>query len=294
NLGPKTWPQCFQACNGYLQSPINIAYSEIQYIKGLTIDLFGFEETITQTLLLLNNGHTAQVNIGGHTTPSIYSPLTKGRYRLVQFHYHWGPDNSVGSETFLNNLQYPLEEHIVFANMRYKDFFEAANSSDGLAVLSNLYKVGKYNSGLNPVISNLKYVRYQGQSHSFSGLKIRSIVDEDDARFFAFNGSLTTPPCSENVAWHVMAEPLELSQAQLEEFRKLYSTNNTVGTQNLVLIEKNFRPIQMLNGRSILASFEFNQPTAGTVGAALGLHSRWAVLALLSAVFIPTMFTLFI
>jgi carbonic anhydrase len=61
-----------------------------------------------------------------------------------------------------------------------------------------------------------------------------------DRSYWAFMGSLTTPPCSEGVRWQVLRTPVELSRAQLAAFRKLYPMNA--------------RPVQPLNGRKV----EFN------------------------------------
>ena len=55
--------------------------------------------------------------------------------------------------------------------------------------------------------------------------------------YYAFKGSLTTPPCSENVQWQVLKTPVELSRKQLDAFRKLYPMNA--------------RPVQPLNGRVV-------------------------------------------
>ena len=55
--------------------------------------------------------------------------------------------------------------------------------------------------------------------------------------YYGFNGSLTTPPCSEGVAWHVLKEPIELSKGQIESFKTIFKMNA--------------RPIQALNGRVV-------------------------------------------
>ena len=39
---------------------------------------------------------------------------------------------------------------------------------------------------------------------------------------FRYSGSLTTPPCSEDVHWFVYAEPIELSRDQIKVFRKIF------------------------------------------------------------------------
>jgi carbonic anhydrase len=58
--------------------------------------------------------------------------------------------------------------------------------------------------------------------------------------YWAFTGSLTTPPCSEDVRWQVLKTPVEVSPAQLAAFRQLYPMNA--------------RPVQPLNGRTVQAS----------------------------------------
>ena len=58
--------------------------------------------------------------------------------------------------------------------------------------------------------------------------------------YYEFEGSLTTPPCSEGVRWFVLKQPVTLSQQQLDAFRKLYP--------------RNARPTQPLNGRTVRES----------------------------------------
>jgi carbonic anhydrase len=53
---------------------------------------------------------------------------------------------------------------------------------------------------------------------------------------YRYDGSLTTPPCSEGVKWSVMTQPITFSEAQLAAFTQLFEGNN--------------RPVQELNGRS--------------------------------------------
>lgn len=54
---------------------------------------------------------------------------------------------------------------------------------------------------------------------------------------YSYIGSLTTPPCSENVNWYVMRQPIEASEQQIEQFRAIYNFNA--------------RPVQPLNHRVV-------------------------------------------
>ncbi len=43
---------------------------------------------------------------------------------------------------------------------------------------------------------------------------------------YRYDGSLTTPPCSEGVKWIVMQSPIQLSAAQIKKFTSLITANN--------------------------------------------------------------------
>ena len=62
-------------------------------------------------------------------------------YRRIQTHWHWGTNNSVGSEHVLDGMKYPLEIHMVHFNEKYSDLKEASLHPDGVAVNAFLYKV---------------------------------------------------------------------------------------------------------------------------------------------------------
>jgi carbonic anhydrase len=55
---------------------------------------------------------------------------------------------------------------------------------------------------------------------------------------YRYDGSLTTPPCSEGVKWVVMTTPIQLSKEQVAAFTTIIRDNN--------------RPVQALNGRTVL------------------------------------------
>jgi carbonic anhydrase len=57
--------------------------------------------------------------------------------------------------------------------------------------------------------------------------------------YYTYNGSLTTPPCSEGILWIVLKKPIIASADQIERF------HNTMGTDTN-------RPVQPANSRIIL------------------------------------------
>ena len=59
----------------------------------------------------------------------------------------------------------------------------------------------------------------------------------ENLEYYSYSGSLTTPPCSQNVSWNVMKMPIEASAEQIEQFMAIY--------------QMNARPVQPLNQRTI-------------------------------------------
>lgn len=60
-----------------------------------------------------------------------------------------------------------------------------------------------------------------------------------EMNYYRFNGSLTTPPCSEGVRRLVIKKAAQVSKEQVEELYKVMHHNNN-------------RPVQAVNARSVL------------------------------------------
>ncbi len=127
-------------------------------------------------------------------------------YKLLQFHFH------TPSEESFNGKHYPLVAHLVHKNDKGE-----------LAVVAVLFKVGKENDALKQVFAHLP--AHAGESHALTqAVNAYGTVPRNHA-YYAFMGSLTTPPCSEGVHWQVIKQASELSANQLKSFRRLYSMN---------------------------------------------------------------------
>lgn len=206
--------ESFAACKlGKQQSPINI---ETAKTKKAELAPLAFAYTASAAEVV-NNGHTIQINL-----PAAGSVGIAGAdYKLLQFHFH------APSEEFINGKPYPMVAHLVHKN------------ADGkLAVVAVLFKRGKENAALKAVFANLP--AKEGETKALEApLNVADFLPKDQT-YFAFAGSLTTPPCSEEVRWQVLKTPVELSAAQIATFRKLYPMNA--------------RPVQPLNGRTVEVS----------------------------------------
>ena len=164
---------------------------------------------------ILNNGHTVQVNYDAGS----YVELDDIRYDVVQFHYH------VPSEHEIDGKSFPAELHIVH------------KSADGkLAVVGLLLQEGSANAAFDPFLENLPA---ETSDVKDAGVKINALDFLPAIQTtYRYSGSLTTPPCSEGVSWLVITTPVELSSAQLGKLESLFEGNN--------------RPVQPLNGRSLI------------------------------------------
>ncbi len=208
----KEWGEVpeFETCKlGKEQSPINIIKKDVKKSDLPAIET-NYESSKAE---IVNNGHTIQINLAAGGS----AQLRNDEYKLVQFHFH------TPSEEKINGKNYPMVAHLVHKN------------ADGhLAVIALLIKEGKENAALKNVFANLP--AEEGKSDLANEINVTDLLPAS-LKYYGFNGSLTTPPCSEGVAWHVVEKPIELSKAQISAFKKIFKSNA--------------RPVQPLNGRVI-------------------------------------------
>lgn len=250
--GPPTWQVSYPLCGlGEQQSPININTTQTKFNNELeAIELIG--DGYLSQQCVTNNGHTALVNVSnlymtGADLPSVFS--------ISAVHFHWATASSRGSEHTFDNTRYPLEMHAVFYDsQRYATLNDALNGQDSVAVLSFLFQISPVdNPLLRPLTSVLAQVATGGTALlSPTGLDFKAILDAADGDdYYRYEGSLTTPPCSEVVIWTVLATTVNISESQMAQFRRL--TKNEDGVQQPVA--DNWRPPQPLNGRIVSRSF---------------------------------------
>ncbi len=212
--GPEVWGQlspCYCLCSeGKSQSPVNITNAQKEKLPEIS---FNYQPT---ALKILNNGNGIEIQYDEGS----WIEIEGIEYKLQQFHFH-SP-----SEHTLENKSFDMELHLVH------------KSNEGtIAVIGVMLKEGEKNEAFSPVWQNLP----------MNAGEIRNIPDEsinvDDMlpvpRFsYRYDGSLTTPPCSEGVKWIVLTTPIEMSETQIKAFRSIIHNNN--------------RPIQPINGRRLL------------------------------------------
>ncbi len=212
--GPEHWskidPKFAMCALGRNQSPVDLAGLVEANLKPLKIDYQAGAAEI------LNTGHTVQVSYAAGSRLAV-----DGRtFELKQFHFHAPSENRIGGK------QFPLEAHLVHAD------------GDGnLAVIAAMFQEG----AANPFLARLweRMPKTAGDKSSLAaGLNVSQMLPSG-RDYYRYNGSLTTPPCSEGVWWVVMKKTASASRAQIEHFSR------TMGFANN-------RPVQPVNARPLL------------------------------------------
>ncbi|XP_040312635.1 carbonic anhydrase 6 [Herpailurus yagouaroundi] len=249
-LDQTQWSKEYPSCGGRRQSPIDLQRRNVQYDPSLkALKLTGYKSQGGQ-FPMTNNGHTVQISL----PPTMRMTAANGtEYIAKQMHFHWGGESSEisGSEHTIDGIRYVAEVHIVHYNSKYKSYDIAQSAPDGLAVLAALIKVEDYgeNTYYSTFISQLNNIRYPGQSTVLSDLDIRDMLPENVHHYYSYKGSLTTPPCTENVYWFVLASPIMFSRAQGWKL-----ANSILDHQNKTL-HNIYRMTQPLNNRVVETNF---------------------------------------
>lgn len=212
-VNPQNWGQFSTTCAiGKNQSPININLTED---RELTTVSARYQPSLMH---ILNNGHTVMANydalastkLGGQTEAirdrNSYIIVDNERYEVKQFHYH-SP-----SEHTLNGKFFPAELHIVH------------QQNDKYAVVGILLKEGKENLAYKPFIDNLP-PQENSEIDMQTTINLAELLPTNKTAY-SYNGSLTTPPCTEGVNWLLMTNPVELSPAQIKALQAVFNGNN--------------------------------------------------------------------
>ena len=216
--GPHNWGKIskkYLACsNGKNQSPIAVEGNSLLNLDLPAID-FDYRDS---RFSIVDNGHTVQVNYldGGSMT------ILGQRYELVQFHFHRP------SEEVVNGKRYDMVAHLVHKN-----------SKGQLAVVAVLLTLGEENRFIQTLWNHMPIEKKKPIEPPTAKVDLAKFLPANKA-YFHYMGSLTTPPCTEGVAWYILQSPVEVSAGQVEVFSKMYANNA--------------RPTQRMNGRLVKAT----------------------------------------
>nr|QFP92276.1 carbonic anhydrase [Archivesica packardana] len=245
--GPSTWAASFPGAGGSAQSPVDIQTNAVKHDGGLASMAVNYKAEAQYTAT--NTGTGFKVDLQNVSELS-GGPLNAS-YKLVQFHWHWGPSDSTGSEHTIDGKQYAAELHLVHSNSKYSSFSEASSQPDGLAVIAVMIEAGSANEAFQDMVAVSKNVNGCGDTCKVKKSFNPSVLLPSRANeFYTYHGSLTTPPCNESVQWIVLRQSVQYSSGQLGALRSLASCE--AGG----CITTNHRPVMPLGGRAVSASFK--------------------------------------
>ncbi|MDD5175867.1 MAG: carbonic anhydrase family protein [Sterolibacterium sp.] len=212
---PTNWgklrPDYATCASGKRQSPIDIR-------EGIRVDLeaikFDYQKSFFR---IIDNGHTIQVNVGSGSTISVMG----SQYELIQLHFHRP------SEERVNGKAYDMVVHLVHKDM-----------DNHLAVIAVLLEKGTEQPVIQTLWNNLPLEVNQDVAPNVA-IDLNGLLPEN-RNYWTYMGSLTTPPCSEDVLWMVFKQPVQVSAEQVSIFSRLYRNNA--------------RPVQPGNNRIIKES----------------------------------------
>jgi carbonic anhydrase len=218
----------YNSGGGNAQSPIDIKRQTIFPITGqvtFSTDYWG-----KTGLSILNNGHALKV--AGEWGHIMYNGV---QYDAAQFHFHQP------SEHTFDGMHYDMEMHIVHLN----------KTTGGFLVLGFLFMIGDENNFLH----NLGYADFfdDHQSKNIGGdVNIMDIINaSNDWNYgmYTYDGSFTTPPCTEGVNWIVFRKVQTLSKAQWDGYA--YSMQQAGNTISYSTGTGTFRPAQPIGDRNV-------------------------------------------
>ncbi|XP_074311800.1 alpha carbonic anhydrase 1, chloroplastic-like [Silene latifolia] len=208
------------------------------------IDINTYEVVVNNTLETLERDYTVK-NATLSTQGTVIGVLFPGRkgglkidgktYKLAQFHFH------APSEHFLNGVQYAAELHQVHT------------AKDGSrAVVGVLFKHGPPSPYINMMMPQLKELAKTPCPGNHTTWTVitefkSSFLRKWPRNYYRYHGSLTTPPCDENVLWSVLTEVKTISKEQIEALKAPLCDVN----------KNNARPTQPLNDRKVF-KYELN------------------------------------
>jgi len=207
-MGPENWGKEFPICaKGKSQSPLDIK-GPFEKVK-----ISVAPEYKNGQLKILNNGHTIQVNVEPGSKVRIDGLV----YDLLQFHFHK-----------------PSEELIEGKPAAMVIHFVHKNATGQLAVIGVLLKEGNENPGIKTLWANLP--SKEGEELAPEKVMFNpSNLMPREMDFYTYEGSLTTPPCTEKVKFFILKTQVNIAREQVGAFP----------------FKKNARPVQALNERVI-------------------------------------------
>uniref|UniRef100_A0A383W3S8 Carbonic anhydrase n=1 Tax=Tetradesmus obliquus TaxID=3088 RepID=A0A383W3S8_TETOB len=230
------WPGSFPQCRGKKQSPVMLpgTGAAAEGLKAPAAKSTFDYGTVTNPIII-NNGHTLQVPLPADFKSDVKIPVlgdiatakatsvlqagSSGKATYVkaapaQLHFH------THSEHVVSGYVYPMEMHIV--HFVKKDQLPACGDAGCPVVLGVMLALTNDESKVTPELRKVIEAMplNEGRNATIQGaLDVDALLPKDRS-YFTYEGSLTTPPCSEGLLWHVLTNPIYITDDLLTRYQE--------------------------------------------------------------------------